>query len=329
MMRQIREGKIRFDHPMQRKEGQWNEKQKSLLIHSMAAGFDIPPIYGVQCIENDFENFSVLDGKQRLTVVRDFINDKFTLSNSMKSVVIREGGVKKEYIIAGRKFSELDEIIQDIIEEYEFDITIFLLDCTKEEIEEQFYRLNNGASLTKGQKVKVTIGDELAAFIEKIEKSEFFEKKAYFSESQRLKEDVQLCILQTLMLVMDYPFKDFDGNTVLEFGEWFRENQKPSDLEYCEELFEKLNKAIPETEKPHKMMKKINIPIFAYHIQTIDELGISLERYGKWIQDFMDSYTSDSEYASYCGQGSTSKNKVWARVQYVDKRLHELEVHGE
>lgn len=75
-------------------------------------------------------------------------------------------------------------------------------------------------------------------------------------------------------------------------------------------------------------MKKTTIPILAYHIQTIDELGISLERYGEWIQAFMDSYTSDCEYASYCGQSSTSRVKVMARLEYVEKQLRELEVQA-
>lgn len=71
-------------------------------------------------------------------------------------------------------------------------------------------------------------------------------------------------------------------------------------------------------------MKKTNIPILAYHIQTIDELGISLEIYGKWIQEFTDTYTPDCEYASYCGQGATSKVKVEARLTYVEKELRKL-----
>lgn len=323
IMRQIRDKKIRFDHPMQRKEGQWNITQKSLLVHSVIADFIVPQIYGVQYIENDFECFSVLDGKQRLTTLRDFMNDEFSLSKDTPDAVVKDNGSTTTYELAGKKFSELDEGAQEIIEEFEFSIVI-LYDCTDDEIEDQFYRLNNGTALTKGQKIKVVLGDDLAAFIERVESSEFFEKKAYFSASQKLREDVQICILQTLMLVMDYPFKDFESDTVLDFAKWFRANHKNSDLEYCEELFSKLNEAVPVTDKPNKMMKKTNIPILAYHIQTIDELGIAPDKYGEWIQKFFDSYTPDCEYASYCGQSATSKTKVMARLEYIDKQLRKL-----
>lgn len=71
-------------------------------------------------------------------------------------------------------------------------------------------------------------------------------------------------------------------------------------------------------------MKKTSIPILAYHVQTIDELGITLEKYGEWIQELMDSYTPDCEYASYCGQSATSKVKVVARLEYVEKEIRKL-----
>lgn len=124
---------------------------------------------------------------------------------------------------------------------------------------------------------------------------------------------------------MDYPFKNFNNDAVMEFAEWFRANHKNSDLEYCEGLFDKLNKAVQSSNKPNKLMKKTTIPVLAYHIQTIDEIGISLEKYGEWIRKFMESYTPECEYASYCGQGATSKAKVMARIEYIDKQLRRLE----
>jgi hypothetical protein len=54
-------------------------------------------------------------------------------------------------------------------------------------------------------------------------------------------------------------------------------------------------------------------------------MGVSLEKYGEWIIKFLNSYTPDCEYASYCGQGATSKTKVMARLEYVEKQLNQLE----
>ena len=331
---------IGFDHPMQRKPGQWDNEQQSLLIHSILAGFAIPQAYAIMLFENDYDSLSVLDGKQRFTTIYDFMQDRFRLSKNTpvvtsqkRKVVVDEDGnrrqemITEEYEIAGKCFSELDESLKTKLDDKSIVITL-LVNCTDEDIEEQFYRLNNGTALTKDQKSRVMLGDELSIFIDKVEASDFFDEghcKSYFTPLQRLHGEIQTCILQTLMVVMDYPFKNFNSDEVINFAKWFRKNHKPSDLEYCEDLFVKLNKAIPPSDKPNKLMKKVNIPIFAYHIQTVDEKGISLEKYGEWIVRFLNSYTPDCEYASFCGQGATSKAKVMARLEYVGRQLQELE----
>lgn len=332
----IESGNIVFNHPMQRKPGQWDNEQQSLLIHSILSNFAIPQAYALPIFDGDFDSFSILDGKQRFTTIYDFVNDGFRLSENIPSVNIQkrkvitdEDGqrhaknVTEEYEVAGKYFSELDDNLKEKLKDRVISI-IVLTDCTDEEIEDQFYRLNNGTALTKDQKTRVLLGDELAEFIDKVEASEFFAKKSYFTSLQRKRGEIQTCILQSLMLVMDFPFKNFNNDATMDFAEWFRVNHKDSDLEYCEELFNKLNEAIPITEKPNKLMKKTNIPILAYHIQTVDEIGISLEKYGDWIEKFFTSYTPDCEYASYCGQGATSKTKVMARLEYVDKEIRKL-----
>lgn len=335
----IKSGNVVFNHPMQRKPGQWDNEQQSLLIHSVLANFAIPQAYAMPMFDGDYDSYSVLDGIQRFSTFYDYMNDGFKLSENIPSVniqkrraVIDENGQRKqentvkEYEIAGKYFSELDSKLQDKLKDKVISI-IMLVGCTDEEIEDQFYRLNNGTALTKDQKTRVLLGDDLAAFVDKVESSVFFSEKShksYFTSLQRKRGEIQTCILQTLMLVMDYPFKNFNNDATMEFAEWFRANHKASDLEYCEELFSKLNEAIPETIKPNKLMKKTNIPILAYHVQTVDEIGISLEKYGIWIQKFFESYTPDCEYASYCGQGSTSKTKVMARLEYVGKEIRKL-----
>jgi len=335
----IENGNIVFNHPMQRKPGQWDLEQQSLLIHSILAGFAIPQAYALQQFEGDYDSFSVLDGKQRFTTIYEYMKDSFKLSENTPTVNIQtrmavtdENGKRKqnitvdEYEIAGKYFSEIDPKLQDKLKDKVLSVVV-LTDCTDEEIEDQFYRLNNGTALTKDQKTRVLLGDELSAFIDRVEASEFFSEKShksYFTSLQRKRGEVQTCILQTLMLVMDYQFKNFNNDATMEFAEWFRTNHKNSDLEYCEELFYKLNKAVVASDTPNKLMKKTSIPILAYHIQTIDELGITLEKYGEWIQKLMDSYTPDCEYASYCGQGATSKVKVMARLKYAEKEIRKL-----
>lgn len=46
----IENGNIVFNHPMQRKPGQWNDEQQSLLIHSILANFAVPQIMRYKCL---------------------------------------------------------------------------------------------------------------------------------------------------------------------------------------------------------------------------------------------------------------------------------------
>lgn len=331
-------GNIVYDHPMQRKAGQWNKEQKSLLIHSILAGYAIPQTYALQLDSNFDEAFSVLDGKQRCTTICEYLSDGFALDKKTPDVTIKkreivtdEDGnrtarfVNTDYEIAKKKFSELDESLRDRILEFNMNV-IILSDCSDEDIEDQFYRLNNGTPLTTDQKTRVVLGDALAAFIDEQESKKLFTNKSNYSNNQRVKGAVQRCILQILMLVLDYPYTNIGSASVKKFAEWLRENYGKNDLEYCSDIIDKLDEAIPVYEKPNKNMNSTNIPIFAYHVQTADAIGMSMADYGKCIQDLLnDAFRTDGtlnpecEYAEkYCGSHSYDKEKVTGRLNYFE-----------
>ncbi|AQS42482.1 DUF262 domain-containing protein [Bacillus velezensis] len=75
-------GKIRFDHPIQRKGGQWDKSAKSLFINSMANGYPIPPFYALK----EDGVYWILDGQQRLTTAINFMNNKFVLNEDTPEV---------------------------------------------------------------------------------------------------------------------------------------------------------------------------------------------------------------------------------------------------
>ena len=143
----IENGNIVFNHPMQRKPGQWDIEQQSLLIHSILANFAVPQTYALQMFDGDYDSFSVLDGKQRLTTIYEYMKDGFKLSEDTPTVSIQkrmavtdENGQRKqkitidEYDIAGKYFSEIDTKLQDKFKDKVLSV-IVLTDCTDEEIE--------------------------------------------------------------------------------------------------------------------------------------------------------------------------------------------------
>ena len=123
-------GSITFENAIQRGYV-WDIKRKSLLIESMILGYPIPPFYARR---DENKVFDMLDGKQRSSAIREYLNNQYALT-----------GVSEEY--EGKTFSELSEEVQDDIISYSLTVYYFE-EITDEEVNEMFYRLNNGKALT-------------------------------------------------------------------------------------------------------------------------------------------------------------------------------------
>ena len=140
-------GSIIFDNAIQRGYV-WDIKRDSLLIESMVIGYPIPPFYAKR---GENKVFDMLDGKQRSSAIRRYLGNEYALT-----------GVSEE--LEGKYFSELPQEVQDEILTYSLTVYYFE-DITDEEINEMFYRLNNGKPLTAIEltRVKVKSMDKLKA----------------------------------------------------------------------------------------------------------------------------------------------------------------------
>jgi hypothetical protein len=83
----------------------WDLKQDSELVESILMGIPIPPIY---LFENKDGIKQVVDGRQRLSCVFDYLNDRFKLVD----LKILDGE-------NGKKFSDLIPLLQAKIEDYQ------------------------------------------------------------------------------------------------------------------------------------------------------------------------------------------------------------------
>lgn len=123
-------GSITFDNAIQRGYV-WDMKRKSLLIESMLLGYPVPPFYAKR---DESKVFDMLDGKQRSEAICGYFNNAYALE-----------GVCEEY--EGKYFSDLSEEDRDELISYSLTVYYFE-EITDEEVNEMFYRLNNGKALT-------------------------------------------------------------------------------------------------------------------------------------------------------------------------------------
>ena len=68
-----------FDCPLQRPEGQWSKIAQSLLIHTILQDLLVPNVFIVQNGADDFEPMTVLDRRQRMTIVYNYVTNGFPL----------------------------------------------------------------------------------------------------------------------------------------------------------------------------------------------------------------------------------------------------------
>lgn len=311
IMQKVEKGQILFNHPMQRKSGQWDVDKQSLLIHSLLADYPIPPLYSVQD-ETDATKYSVLDGKQRLTIIKGYISDEFSLSDVPE---VEIDGV--QYEVSGLKFSELKEELRQEIEDFNLLMYIFT-ECSEEDVEEIFYRMNNGVSLTENQKTRAKLGNELLEFVDETLATKFFKEKASFSSLQLKKSEDETCILQTLLLLTDFKFVKFGSDDISKFVKEYRESINQEELERCKNLFVKLDGAF--TEK-HKLLKKIHIPMFIMALKTSEDMDINFDKFQEWINSFLNNYDAKGTYGQLCSGNTTNREKVIKRLDLINNSL--------
>lgn len=332
--------KLTFDYPIQRESGQWDKSQKSLLIDSILNGYFLPEIYIIREGTNDFSPMSVLDGKQRLTILYEFAKDGFALSGDMDDVTVIDISydenkepikAEKTYPIAKKKFSELDIELQKIFNKYKLEVKL-LAGFSDEQIEEEMYRLNNGATFTKSQKANVKLGTELAGKIREIEEDSFFQNRAVFSNLQKKRGEITSCILQSMMLLSDFEYRSFAASEVVRYAEILSGNPDYGLIDKTRDLFDRLFCVLPpydgETDK--SCLKKIHIPILIKNLDTVDKLDVGYaltdEEYTLFLKKWFEVWNDTSGYLDFCGQGSTGRTKVEGRVETMRKELREYAI---
>lgn len=329
--------KLSFDYPIQRESGQWDKSQKSLLIDSILNGFFLPEIYIIREGTEDFAPMSVLDGKQRLTTLYEFAKDGFALSNDLDDVTVvdisfdeSKNPIKEErtYPIAKKKFSELDPELQKVFNKYKLEVKL-LAGFSDEQIEDEFFRLNNGCTFSKSQKANVKLGTELAGIIKEIEECDFFQNRAVFSNLQRKRGEVTSCILQSMMLLSDFEYRSFAANEVVRYAEVLNENTDYDLIDKTKDLFDKLFCVLPPYDKEIDKicLKKIHIPILIKNLDTMDKLDVGYnltdEEYTEFLKNWFRIWNDTSGYLDFCGQGSTGRTKVEGRIETMKKELRE------
>ena len=148
IVKMIEKNTISFDNVVQR-SFVWEKHRMSELIWSIIMGYPIPPIYAERGESNNdkVKVYDVMDGQQRNISIYKYLNDEFALTQLKPIPYLDENGNECEIDISGKKFSELEEELQDVIKDAS--ITVKYFDNLEQyQKAEMFRRLNNGKPLS-------------------------------------------------------------------------------------------------------------------------------------------------------------------------------------
>lgn len=161
----------------QRQAGAWGTEKQQLFLHSLFAGYDVPKIYLHELPRNGGKHrYALVDGKQRLQCIWDFLDGKIALGSDFHEFepyelhhqeytpFPKEGDHYRDLSPEWRKVFKAESLTVTIISE---------LKNGDDDIEALFYRLNNGEALNAAEK-RNAFGTPMCQTIRSLAPHKFF-----------------------------------------------------------------------------------------------------------------------------------------------------------
>ena len=174
---------IKLDPPYQRMGGVWTLEKKQLLIDSILNDYDIPKIYfhalttGQEPIGG--HEYTVIDGRQRLETIWEFIDGGFYLSKDFEYQ--RDPSTK----LSGLNYEDISQKYPRIKIQFDsFILPVVGVETDDDDlIEDMFSRLNEAVPLNAAEK-RNAIGGDLVRSIREISEHELFKHKVCFTNKR-------------------------------------------------------------------------------------------------------------------------------------------------
>lgn len=314
---------ISFENIVQRGEV-WEVWRMSELIWSILMNYPIPPIYcerGVGSDDNKIKRFDCLDGKQRCTTIYKFLNDKFALTQLKPIPYVDEDGNEQTVDVSGKRFSELDEELQDIIRDSTITVKYFD-NLSQPKKAEMFRRLNQGRPLSTKTKTLASAKD-IESLLD-IGSHELFNQmlsaKARSNKNQAVIVAKALTMLNEQVESISFASKDF--NPAIESME-ISDSEKlelTKVFDYVMGVHEELvgNKEKDVAKKLYTETHLISlIPYIKQSVGTINEA-----MFADFLIDFFKTENDSDVYAKYmeaCSNAIARNASIVARHEALGK----------
>lgn len=201
--------------PKYQRRNRWDDTRKSLLIESFLINVPVPPVF---LNEDNYGEYSIIDGKQRLTAIHDFLSG---------SLLLRGLTVFSE--INDKKIHELPSKLQSVIRTRPTLRAVIILRQSDDDVKfEVFRRLNTGGVKLNAQEVRnsVNTGQFNDLLLNLSERREFHRllgiKRKSDSKIYQEMNDVELVL--RYFAFRDY-WREFEGGITRRLDTYMKNNR--------------------------------------------------------------------------------------------------------
>ena len=284
-------GKYDYDTVYQR-EKVWSEETKSFLIDSIMKNYPIPPVFLRMKIDSDtgVTKYEVIDGKQRLTTIRDFIDGKIMLPDYFGDDKIGNSELN------GASFDDLNKNEKYKRQFWHYRIPIIFIETDDEDlVKSVFDRLNrNGVPLVPQELRHAKFGElKLYKYIEQISTNHCWRKLFDDVLENDRKEDEEF-VSELLFLILENRIISYTKETLDELYDKWKDKINDDHIKIYNDLMSYITKMGLNYNE-----LKINKVSHLYAIWGIAYLAINQkvkpEELGEGLKKFYNEYMTSKE----------------------------------
>ena len=268
---------IQLDPEYQRISGIWTREKRQLLIDSLINAFDVPKLYFHEFVPSKKigrkkYRYAIIDGKQRLQTIWDFIDGNISLPEDFK--YLRDDSLK----IGGLGYSQLAEKYPQI--KTRFDATLLDIITIRTEdielIEDMFSRLNEAVPLNAPEK-RNAFGGPMPQVITKVSGHTFFRKHIPFSDKRYRHRDLatKFLFLEFEKDIVNTKKSDLD-QFVRKFKKWRQEGSSKASAAAVTELMHDTEKTLSLMTgvfgTPDSLLRQVGMITLYYHLFRFSKL---------------------------------------------------------
>lgn len=300
-----------------------DKKQKSELIESILMGIPLPLMYFFQ---DEIGNIVVVDGKQRLNALFEFMKNSYTLSE----LTILEH-------LRGKKFKDLEPYQRANIEDYELVVNI-IKPPTPDRIKfDIFDRVNRGGTRLNNQEMRNAIYQgKSTQLLNNLSDNVLFQEAISKAISSKFMKDKYI-ILRALVFISykNGSFKENYNSDIDDFlGKFMKylNEMEYTDIKNLENLFIKSMtnsvEILPKdafrvsTYTQNERKTPISMALFEslVYLMSFDEVLIDKNKTKEKVKEIM----KNNEFRDSIKSPVDSSVKVNKRFEYMDKIIKEL-----